>query len=362
MTTATVSVNSILVNRKQLDKAVKSLKSLKLKSSYRVGNNDCILESLEDKVILHATDLRTTMSIELAATCGYYGLKLISLDSLSAIIKLDKSASIDIGQVATIGDVNNRYPTIEFFHSDYVGTTIELDSVQVKQVEKVAVVISKDDSKMILTGVNFQGNNTDMFKIAATCGHRLIVASTELNTSEPINFTPTGKYLTNLSKLGLGDKVTITFDTYLNKAIFRSLGVTLAVPMLEGNYPNYGMLIPDEFKTVVVTNVKELQSACQYSVDTKSEYTRLEVTPKKLIVDLVNDEKVITKSFCLDSTSITSDSDQLISFNPKYLLDAVNTFSDNHAVNISMVGDESQVVLTDLDSQILHLIMPVKIR
>ena len=318
-------MSTIIVNRKQLSKAIKSLKSIKLKRP------NYIIETNHDNLTLHVTDTETSLSIELDATCDRIMTGSFTLNDMSAIVKLLKDKTIDIGELKT-HDVIAPVPHIFLKTHDAIapvphifdsGTTITLTSDQIDSIQRASLAASKDYTKYVLKGVNFQKNN-----IASTDGFQLIVATT--NISSDINYTVDALHLSKLSQIGFGENTTLIFDELNNKATFKSDGdgggIILSVPMLESTFPDYESIIPSEFNSNLVVNTKQFKDNCQYIVDTKSNHVRIDIDSDRAVMHAMNRDNDIVKTFVIDSDSIQFKETLSIPFDPAYLLKAISSF------------------------------------
>ncbi|NEU71734.1 DNA polymerase III subunit beta [Hassallia byssoidea VB512170] len=109
---------------------------------------------------------------------------------------------------------------------------------------------SSDETKLVLTGVNFQFHNTS-WQAATTDGHRLALVSGSLDTDypTPIEFTVPAKSLVELNKILAQTAENSTCDILVEEKTVRFVlaNAKITSRLLEGDYPHINNLIPKSF-------------------------------------------------------------------------------------------------------------------
>jgi DNA polymerase III subunit beta len=123
---------------------------------------------------------------------------------------------------------------------------------------------TSDETKLVLTGVNFQINN-NQWQAASTDSHKLALVTGTLDSeySKPIGFTVPSKSLTELNKI-LSDCADNSICNILldNKTIdFNLPNIKVVSRLLEGDYPKINSLIPRSFKYEFTLERKGFESA-----------------------------------------------------------------------------------------------------
>jgi DNA polymerase-3 subunit beta len=224
---------------------------------------------------------------------------------------------------------------------------------------------------MLLTGVNLQlaGNS---LTFAATDGHRLSVLTLDdiVDTEETeFNFTMPAKILAEIARI-IGAKpkfspvsftvskqdVTMVYGTY--KVQFR---------LVDGQYPNYRQLIPNNFMSVAVFDRLSLLTtleqaavvAAHHNNVVKFEFTEVGATIRADADGLMqfNEDLPVIG----DSPEIT------IAFNVRYLIEVLKTkVMGADKVQIQMNAPTTPAVLTPINSNdgacYAYLVMPVQTR
>ena len=221
------------------------------------------------------------------------------------------------------------------------------------------------ETQAVLTGVCFNIEN-NILEMASTDGNRLTRVRRELNDnySELINFIVPSKTLAEVQRISsIVEDENITLKIYKNKIIFEFENLTFQSRLIDGVYPKYQQLIPENNDKKIVVDRAELINAIER------------------VAIMVNDRTNVVKfNFALNQLEIMADTpeagkskdyidieysydDMLTAFNYKYVLDALkNMDSKNIEIEISDVLAASIFKPQDEQSNYICLIMPVKVQ
>jgi len=242
---------------------------------------------------------------------------------------------------------------------------------------------SNDETKQILTGVHLT-RNLDTLEFAATDGHRLAVVKTsaieetkeseegEINSNPPIseeqNFTITipARALRELEKIlsmaKEGESIALFVDE--GQVVFELGQQNLTSRKLDGAYPNYNQLIPNNFeRTMVVDRKRMIESLERVSVlsDQKNNLVKFTLNSDNEQVILSVEAKELGNAKEAISAEINGDNFE-IGFNIRYLMDGLKALSANE-IKFQFNGATQPVIATPLSgAQMTYLIMPVQIR
>jgi len=221
------------------------------------------------------------------------------------------------------------------------------------------VALSSDETKQILTGINFSQEG-DMIALAATDGHRLAMAEFE-SSSKISNVTVAGdgvRQLLKLLKKRDGDVQILLDNSHVQ---FACDNHTLTSRVLDGVYPNYRQLIPREFARRVVMERESVIHALD----------RLSV--------LVGSRNVVKFSLDLDTVILATEGGELgqgqeqipaevegealdVAFNVKYVLEGLKAMSTSQ-VQMQLNSATAPVVFSPLgEDKWLYLVMPIQLR
>jgi DNA polymerase III subunit beta len=293
----------------------------------------------------------------------------------SAASSVEVTVKSNTGNYRVRGTSTEEYPELP-----------EAEDAEVQQVPAIALIdglrgallaCSQDETKPILTGVNFklQGNK---LLFAATDGHRLGVVETytdsegiEAETSETsLELTVPARALRELEKM-IGSKPTVeTIGLHLGNGQVTFEWLTNQVPQqlttrtIDGNYPDYQALIPQRFGRQVTLDRKQLVSGLEriavladqhnnlvkFSIDATAQQLQLSVEAQ----DVGSGREILAAQISGDDIEIA--------FNVRYLLEGLKTINTQE-ISIHLNGTLEQVIFSPLGGvKTIYLVMPVQIR
>ncbi len=239
---------------------------------------------------------------------------------------------------------------------------------------------SPDETKQVLTGVHLKLDSGHL-EFASTDGHRLAVVKTEntqdentesVNTNvEKFEVTIPAKALREVERLiGVkGNKeetsslITLRFDQ--TQVVFEFGNQRLTSRKLEGAYPAYQQLIPNQFASQINVDRRLLIGALERIAVLASQKNDI----VKCTIDSVNQEIALS----VEATDvgnaverlpaqISGDDPQDLAFNVKYLLEGLKVFNTS-VVQLQLNQATSPVILTPIGGfKMTYLVMPVQIR
>lgn len=223
--------------------------------------------------------------------------------------------------------------------------------------------LSADESKQVLTGINVNLSPTAGLTFASTDGHRLTVCPVAVGDVDgSMLATIPGKAAGLLPKLfpDEGDVGVIFGDVLIQ---FFDAGTTFISRILEGQYPNYGQLIPVSFANILSLPRKaflEALTRVMVLASTKNDVVKLEISSSA--VTLSADAAEIG-SGRESLKGEYSGEDIAIAFNGNYLRDACKIFADEDLI-LNMNEPTTPVVVRGGGSPntVLYLLMPIQIR
>ena len=122
--------------------------------------------------------------------------------------------------------------------------------------------VADDELRPVMCGIYFDLTTAHKLTMVASDGHALVRDTYDIgNDIEPISFNlpfKASSLLTNM--IGkTDDDVEIGVDN--NRAIFKTIDYTMTCRLIEGKYPNYNSVIPED-NPIVVNLQKETLSSC----------------------------------------------------------------------------------------------------
>ena len=280
----------------------------------------------------------------------------------------------DRGSFNLKGIPSDDYPNLPFVES---GTSLNIEpSSFLVALKSTIFATSNDDSKQLLTGVNFTFKQ-NYLESASTDGHRLAVAlvgnkehsenkdNTKLNEGDLSVTIPT-RSLREIEKLvslkNTENSIKLFYDK--GQVVFISSNEIITTRTLEGSYPNYSQLIPDTFSKIFNFNTKKLIDALEriaVLADQQSSVVKIKLDNSDLASisadaqDIGNANESIPVSYTGENFDIA--------FNVRYLLEGLKVItSENVILKCNLSTTPAVFVPEDNLSTFTYLVMPVQVR
>ena len=369
------------VAKNSFDKAIKSVaKAVPAKGVQPILNN-ILLENENGHLKLNATDLDFTIEAIIPSENEESGKITISAKKLEEIVsKLDEDdiyLEVENGTNKTnltckksnfelVGIPAEDFPEIE---KPDTKNFIKINKNHFsKMINMTHFSASKYDLNNILGGVLFSYKEEDgkkLFEIATTDGNRLSNYVYELEEQagklETTEVVVPAKVILDVQKIldtSVDDDIAISFLN--NQVIFFTQDRYIISRLIEGSYPRYKQLIPENQDKLATVNTKELLSCLERVATMANEITnlvKLTFKDNRLFVESSNQDF----GQAADDLAIHYEGDELsIFFNVKYLIEPIKHI-DAEEINISMAGSINPVLVKPNSSEnYIHLVMPIK--
>lgn len=261
------------------------------------------------------------------------------------------------------GQDAEEYPELPKLHTD---ESFEIPTDLLKNLIKQTVfAVSTVETRPVLTGVNMKLENGELSFIA-TDSHRLALRKIPLENASSLtlsNIVIPGKSLNELNKILEDDQENIEISVSGNQILFRTKHLYFLSRLLDGNYPETSRLIPDQSKTIVLSQAKELlQSIDRASLlakESRNNVVRLQTKEQNHIEVSSNSPEVGQVIEGITADSIEGE-ELKISFSAKYMMDALKAI-DSDKVKIEFTGAMRPFIIRPVENdEILQLILPVR--
>ncbi|PIZ62409.1 DNA polymerase III subunit beta [Candidatus Saccharibacteria bacterium CG_4_10_14_0_2_um_filter_52_9] len=228
-----------------------------------------------------------------------------------------------------------------------------------KALQQVVFAASSDETRPVLTGVLLQTLAGKLY-MAATDSYRLAEKQLGANKEEVLLLIPASALHDLLRILGdADDEVTITHDD--QQVLFQVGDAELVARLVDGKYPDYKKLIPENFATkatlqradlINVTKVSSLfarESAGSVTIEVDEAAKQLSI---RSVASQLGENTATAPAKVKGSGSIT--------LNARYLLDALGALSGDE-VMFGFNGKLEPTLLNDpAQPDYQHIIMPLK--
>ncbi len=226
-------------------------------------------------------------------------------------------------------------------------------------LRKTSYAISTDETRYVLNGILFSFKDSRLTMVA-TDGRRLGLVDLEVEfpQSEEVDVIVPTKCINELARL-VGDSGEMKMYVAQNQVAFDVGTTRLVSKLVEGNYPNYRQVIPNEVRERV-TLERELFQAAVHRVSLlaseKSNSVKLMFTKNNLeIAANTPDIGEARESIPV----IYKGNDLTIAFNPEYLMAPLRALPTDE-VFLDLIDEMSPGVIK-IQSPFLYVIMPMRV-
>ena len=272
------------------------------------------------------------------------------------------------------GIPSDDYPNLPFVES---GTSINIDpSSFLKALKLTIFACSNDDSKQLLTGVNFTFKKK-FLESASTDGHRLsvvLIGNKEFNEEKEIlspdednlSVTIPSRSLREIEKLvtlrSNENSIKLFYDK--GQVVFISSDQIITTRTLEGTYPNYSQLIPDTFLKILTFNTKQLIEALEriaVLADQQSSVVKIKLDEDDLALISADAQDIGSAN---ETIPVSYEGEKFdIAFNVRYLLEGLKVVAcENVILKCNQSTTPAVLVPEDNINSFTYLVMPVQVR
>src|SRR4029077_8930436 len=225
-------------------------------------------------------------------------------------------------------------------------------------IHRVARAASRDESRPVLTGilVSFTGGKLVM---AATDSYRLAVKETELDGTVPeLEAIVPSRALQELARIaGSGD--TIDVGLHENQVVFATDGVWLTTRRIDGQFPNYRQLLPEQFehelqmpREELLDVVRRVSLMAQRNSPLRLRFAEGELTVSAQTPDVGEARETLPAPYNADALEI--------GFNAEFLRDGLESV-DSPTVRVKLISPLRPAVLEGETADYTYLIMPIRL-
>ena len=236
---------------------------------------------------------------------------------------------------------------------------IEVDgNLLVEALSQVLVAASNDASRPILTGVLME-NYEEGVRLVATDSYRLAIRNLPgLQVGDAALIPARG--LKELARTVAAEQVRIAIRE--REVVFASERGSLSIRLIEGTFPNYRQLLPDDYPAAVELDKDRMLEAVGRASVVADEHipVRLHITPDAVEMS-VSRTDLGGEAEMLEATVTGELEDLNIAFNTRYLHDGITAVS---GIRIRMEVKDSNrpsIIRADGSDSFLYLLMPVRV-
>lgn len=332
-----------------------------------------LITAEEEKIRIAATDLEIGMECVVEAKIEEPGQMAVPAKTLTEILAAlpDTDVTLSVDDTNTIslqcgtsdysilGLPAEEFPMLPEIHPD-VSLTVEYDALR-DAIKRTSFAISQDESRAILTGILMQVTD-DGAKLVSTDGHRLCLQECTVAESQgSVNAIIPGRAMNELTRIVPEGKGTIEVKIAASQVMFQIGETSLISRLIEGQFPNYEKVIPQEHnKKLTIPTDQLLQSVKRVEIVAREnshktilgiEDGTLTVTAESGNVGRAHEEVEVIKE----------GDDTKMAFNARYLLDVLNVI-DTEAIDVELSGESNPAVIRPQGQfDYTYVLMPMQI-
>ena len=338
--------------------------------------SNILLRAFEGRLHLTATDLDMTVSCSVPANVAEEGAVTVPGRKFVGIIRelvvadveleADDKSAVVIRSGGSYFKINglsaNDYPPFpEFKQARAIGVPQEKLKAMLR---RTSFAVSSDESRFVLNGIFFSLKEHKL-TLVATDGRRLALTDEDVDVtadSQGEFIVPT-KAITELARLLESGAAEIKYGE--NQVCFTlapgseaGLPIVLISKLVDGSYPNYRQVIPQEsLERVTIPREELLHSLRRAEIMTseKSNSVKLAFSRNQLAItanapEIGESREVMALTY--------KGKDMAIAFNPVYLMDPLKAL-DTDEVFIELIDELSPGVVKSSEP-FLYVIMPMR--
>jgi len=334
--------------------------------------SNMLIETQENNLKLTATDLDIGITSYVETKAKEQGAitvpakklldiikELPSNDNVSVVLKKNNMITIDCGKshFKIIGLSKDEFPQIPAFKNKE--SIIVPQKLLKEMLSMTTFAVSKDETRYVLNGV-LAVIDKDSLQFVATDGRRLALAKKTLPKKTTITkkiIIPSKTVQELIRMLGDEGNVTILFS---DSQIFVDLGKTQVISrLIEGEFPNYEQVIPNETSEKIKINREEFLAATKRAnlfTNPDSLAVRLDVSKQKMVVSknapYIGEVK--------EEIGVQYKGKNLsIGFNPVYLIDVLKSL-DDETIEFELDDSEKPGVIRK-NSEYTYVVLPMQL-
>jgi DNA polymerase III subunit beta len=320
---------------------------------------------------LAATDMELSLRASLDATVDGEGEVVVPGRLLLDIARSLPESEVVIEHrpeeavvVVTSGSANYRLHT---YSSEDFPRLPDVEATQFHSIDRDALIetiarvgrsASRDESRPVLTGilVRFEPGKVVM---AATDSYRLAVKETPVAGTLPeLEAIIPARALQELTRIaGSSDEVQLGLQE--NHVVFGAEGAWLTTRRIDGQFPNYRQLLPEQFehelqlpREELLEVVRRVSLMAQRNSPLRLRFADGELTVSAVTQDVGEARESLPAAYAADTMEI--------GFNAEFLRDGLESV-DSDTVKLKLISPLRPAVLEGESDDYTYLIMPIRL-
>ena len=365
----------ITVPRQDLLDTVNKVKSVvSLKSALPILSH-ILMETGESSVLLSATDLKVGIECSVDCTVEAEGCLTVSSQRLSSILTEmpDQDITLNLGKnnviEITCGRIETRLFSMSPDEFPPIRSFENIESITLKQgilkrlFSKTSFAICTDQARYNLTGLLFD-MRAGKLVVVATDGRRmsLCIENEGIPETAEVKVIIPSKMIHELERLlGEDEEVKVFIDE--SQAAFAFDRVRLVTALIEGNFPNYEMVVPKKHdKEIVLETAKCVEAMRRTRTMTNEKFNSVRLGMHENVMTL----KVITPEVGEYEEEMAIDylGEKIeVAFNPDFVLEVLRRIDSDKVCFVLKDGMSPGIIKPYTDAPVdsyINVVMPIR--
>ncbi len=245
--------------------------------------------------------------------------------------------------------------------------SFNIDSIAlIRLLDKTSFAMSLEETRYYLNGIYLHAikeDNIHKLRTVATDGHRL--SRVDMNLPEGADGIPgviiPRKTILEIRKILEDHTGNINLSLSETKIRLSFNNVILTSKLLDGTFPDYSRVIPEQNDKLVTISNQSISEAVDRVSTVSTDKTRaikININKENLVISATNPDKGSASEY----VDIVYDGDEVeIGFNSKYVLDVARQIKGNEII-IKLSDSVSPTLVYDKDDkEVLFVLMPMRV-
>jgi len=360
------------INRVELQNAISVvLKGVSTRSTLPVLSG-ILITAEGDKINLQTTDLEVSIQYSAPALVEEEGRAVVPGKLFSEIVKNLPDAAVHVraeDEQAFITCDTSSFSIKALNPDDFPGfpavdvqQRIDIPFTQfASMVKRVSRVVSRDESRPILTGV-LVTLESGLLRMVATDSYRLAVTEAALNSAaDDFQAVISGSFLSEIASLPKTE-ANISLALAENQIVVTCQDTVFINRRIEGNFPNYKQLLPDTYVTRVTIDVDHLVAGVKRAslMGSSSSPVRFDLNVASQTAQISAASQDIGSAQETLACEIEGE-DVEIAFNYAYVLEGLGAVSSDEVYLEVQSSMKPGIFRAPAPESYLYLVMPVRL-
>lgn len=350
--------------------------------SQAVGNDatlpvlaNVLIQTESGQLKLSTTDIKTGITVKIRGKVEEEGSVTVPAKLLSEYIRSlpsenitllsqEKVLKISCGDFkATLNGIDpEEFPLIPKIKDKEICTVEANDFVDI--ISKVSFAAASDESRPELAGV-FMSLSENQLTLAATDSYRLaegIIKGVKINGKPKSAIVPARTFSELLHIIGQAAEEKLKISLSDNEMMFEYGDSCLVTRLVEGQYPDYKQIIPDNFQTEAVYDREQLLQGIKVTglfARQGANDIRFEFNIPAQTTSLEASSSQIGKNISKIKAKIKGETSEVI-FNYRYLLDGLNCLKTDQVFFMTNSSSGPGIFKSAKQEGYTYVVMPIK--